>query len=113
MPLPTAMTLTNMDYKKILMYYDITIPKKTTELKKEAEDVLANKLCMCMKKVSPQNEPKSIGICTKSIFSRKGLKREKFKCKGRRTVNFSKTRKNPLKILISARHARTLKNKKH
>jgi hypothetical protein len=71
--------LTKNDYTKILEYY---------------EKILAGKLCRCIKKVDKTNEGKSIGICTKTIFNRKGYTRGKFKCKGKSTVKFNKTRRN-------------------
>ena len=41
-----------------------------------------------------KNEPRAIGICTKTIFNNKGLTRGKFRCKNKRYVNFNKTKKN-------------------
>jgi hypothetical protein len=86
--------LTKNDYTKILEYYKETIPKSTKILKDKAEKILAGKLCRCIKKVDKTNEGKSIGICTKTIFNRKGYTRGKFKCKGKSTVKFNKTRRN-------------------
>ena len=85
--------LTDNDYKKILEFYKINIPKSKRVLKMKAEKILAIKLCRCIKKVDIENEAKSIGICTKTVLNRKGLTRGKFKCKGKQTVSFSKTRK--------------------
>jgi hypothetical protein len=75
--------LNQSDYTKILNYYNLTIPKNKTTLKNRAEQVLSDKLCRCIKKVgnSVKSEPRSIGICTKSIFKRKGLKRGRFTCR--------------------------------
>ena len=70
------------------------IPKSKRLLKLQAEKILATKLCRCIKKIGLENEGKSIGICTKTIFNRKGLTRSKFKCKGKQSVSFSKTKKN-------------------
>ena len=56
--------VTDSDYTKILNYYDIDIPKNKQELKKRAEDIIAFKLCACIKKVGgPKNESRAIGIC--------------------------------------------------
>ena len=85
--------LTDNDYNKILEFYKINIPKSKRVLKMKAEKILAIKLCRCIKKVDIENEAKSIGICTKTVLNRKGLTRGKFKCKGKQTVSFSKTRK--------------------
>ena len=86
--------ITDDDYKKILEFYKINIPKSKRLLKIQAEKILATKLCRCIKKVGLENESKSIGICTKTVLNRKGLTRGKFKCKGKQSVSFSKTRKN-------------------
>jgi len=86
----------NNDYIQILKYYNLPIPKSRQLVKEEGEKILALKLCKCIKKVdaSANNEPRAIGICTKTIFNRKGLTRGKFKCKGKRYVKFNKTKKN-------------------
>lgn len=85
--------LNNNDYIQILEYYNITIPKSKQLLKLKAEKILAEKLCKCIKKLDPQNEARSIGICTKTIFNRKGYTRGKFKCKGKRSVKILKINK--------------------
>ncbi len=87
--------LSNLDYEKILNYYNLSIPKSKRLLKNQAESILAEKLCKCIKKVSAKlntKEPRSIGICTKSVFQKKGFTRGKFTCKGKRYVNFRKTK---------------------
>jgi hypothetical protein len=83
---------------KILAYYELKVPKTTDKIKEDAEKVLAKKLCSCIKKVNPVNEAKSIGVCTRSIFNRKQLKRGTFRCKRGRKVSFRKTRKSGLHI---------------
>ena len=80
--------LTNKDYISILNYYNMNIPKSKRLLKKQAESIMADKLCRCIKKIDIHNEPKSIGICTKTIFNNKGYTRGKFTCKKNRTVKF-------------------------
>jgi len=85
--------LTNNDYIKILEYYKKTIPKSKHLLKLEAEKILSGKLCRCIKKIDPVNEAKSIGICTKTIINRKGLRRGKFNCKGKATIRLKKIQK--------------------
>ena len=86
--------ITDGDYVKILSYYKIKIPKSKRILKSKAEDILSSKLCRCIQKVDPVNEGRSIGICTKSVLNKKGFTRGKFKCKGKRSISFTKTRKN-------------------
>jgi hypothetical protein len=85
--------LNNNDYKKILKYYNKTIPKSNALLKKDATKIITEKLCKCIKKLDPINEARSIGICTKTIINNKGYTRGKFKCKGKRSITLKKTRK--------------------
>ena len=84
--------LNTTDYKKILEYYNKPIPKSSRLVKGAAEQILSQKLCRCIKKVGPP-EGKAIGICTKTIFNRKGYTRGKFKCKGKQSVKTRKIRK--------------------
>lgn len=87
--------LTTNDYKKILEFYDKVIPKSPRLIKNTAEKLLAQKLCRCIKKISPdlKNEGRAIGICTKTIFKSKGITRGKFKCKGKQSVKTRKLKK--------------------
>ena len=82
--------ITNNEYIKILEYYKIPIPGTKKLIQKEAENILSEKLCKCIKNIDIA-EPRSIGICTKSIFNKKGLTRGKFQCKNKRIVTFRKT----------------------
>ena len=82
--------LTNKDYKSILLFYNKSIPKSKRILKLQAEQIMAAKLCKCIKKVDPEFEAKSIGICTKTIFIPKNITRGQFSCKKRRFVNMTK-----------------------
>ena len=86
--------LTNKDYISILKYYNKKIPKSKIVIKIQAEKIMAQKLCKCIKKVDPIYEAKSIGICTKSIFNRKGLTRGQFQCKKKQSVKFRKKNSN-------------------
>jgi hypothetical protein len=86
--------LTNKDYSNILQYYKLSVPKSKRLLKKQAEKIMAEKLCKCIKKIDPNNEAKSIGICTKTIFNRKGYTRGQFQCKKNQSVKFRRTNKN-------------------
>jgi hypothetical protein len=92
-----TMTLNKKDYSKILKYYNLPIPRSMNEMKKKAEEVLALKLCRCIKKVSPSNEAKAIGVCTRTIFKRKKLTRGAFTCKRNQSVQFSRLRKRTIK----------------
>jgi hypothetical protein len=87
--------LTNEDFTNILLFYKMPIPKSKRLLKKQAENIMSEKLCRCLKKVQmkPIPEGKAIGICTKTIFNNKGLTRGKFKCLKNRTLKFRRTNK--------------------
>jgi len=86
--------LTINDYKQILTYYNKPIPNNKRLLIKDAEQILSTKLCRCIKKVDKNNEKRAIGICTNTIFNRKGYTRGKFTCKQPATVTFRKTSKS-------------------
>ena len=89
--------LTNQDYKDILNYYKLSIPKSKKMLKVQAEKIMSDKLCKCIKSLDPQNEARSIGICTRTIFNNRGFKRGKFTCTKKRSVQIkkkTKTQKN-------------------
>ena len=89
MSAPQTMAMTKTDYTKILSYYKIPFENLSNrELKQTAEDILATKLCKCIKavekKVGTQN---AIGLCTASVFGKKGLKYFDMSCKGRAQLN--------------------------
>ena len=86
--------LTNKDYISILNYYNLDVPRSKRLIKLNAEKIMAEKLCKCIKKIDPVNEAKSIGICTKTIFNRKGYTRGQFKFKKPQSVKFRKTNKS-------------------
>ena len=96
------MTITKKDSIQILTFYKMKIPSSNVLLKQKAKNVLAEKLCRCIKKIDPVNEAKSIGICTKTIFNRRGYTRGKFSCKKKQSVEFRKTNQ----------YKKTRKNKK-
>jgi hypothetical protein len=81
-----------MDYIQLLNFYKVKTPKNKRKLREVAEKLMAQKLCSCIKKVAPtvETEPLAIGVCTRSIFTRKNLRRNKFQCKKRRYLKFTK-----------------------
>jgi hypothetical protein len=87
--------LTINDYKEILEFYKKPIPKSKRILKKQAEKILASKLCRCIKKID-KNEQRAIGICTKTVINNKGYSRGKFTCKNKPVIKLTKriTKKN-------------------
>lgn len=96
------MNLTNTDYKSILLFYDIPYRNlKAKQIKELAENILANKLCRCIKKVTPSTngEGAAISICNNSILKKKGIISSRFKCKKKpRFLPFKKTRTKLKKI---------------
>mgnify|MGYP007071991047 FL=1 len=89
--------LTLSDYKAILYYYNVevdTLSKK--QIKLQAEDMLAAKLCRCIKKVNAiqKDNSRSIAICRNRVIKRKGLATSGFKCKRKpRLLPFKKTKR--------------------
>ena len=75
------MQLTHKDYAAILLFYnkDPTSMSKT-RVKQVAEQLLANKLCRCIKKVN-KDEKQAISICTDSVLRKKNLRSYGFRCK--------------------------------
>jgi hypothetical protein len=83
--------LTKLDYIKILKFYHIKLPKTTAKMKELANNIMASKLCKCVKNI---NTPNNIASCTNSIFKFKGLTRGNFKCTKNKTVRFTKQKIN-------------------
>lgn len=114
--------LTQKDYLTILSYYGITPPKTKRgtihykKLKITAEDILAKKLCKCIKSVDPAllNEKKAIAICNNQLFKQRGLKHFHFKCKkGTKLFPQNGTRKALVKTKKNLKmHRRTKKRRK-
>jgi hypothetical protein len=86
-----ANKLSNDDYVAILKYYDVPLEKKisNTKIKTMAEDILATKLCKCIKKVQKKQrnlkEPRAIALCKTSVLHRKGIESGRFTCKKKAT----------------------------
>lgn len=77
--------LSNQEYRDILDYYNIDYTRLTSaELKQKAQQVIAYKLCKCIKKVTNNNkfktEQPAIAICTNSILKSRNLKYYGFNC---------------------------------
>ena len=85
------MNLTLSDYKTVLDYYSINYDKmKKNKIISSAEDILATKLCRCIKKVTKPNEKekRAIGICRNSVIRKKGISIRKFRCKKKTQAYF-------------------------
>lgn len=94
-------TLTRKDYETILDYYKIKHNNNTNDVKQKAENILSNKLCRCIKKVSRRNkrngsakkrqtEKRSIAICKVSVLHNKGLTDSGFSCRKTRKIALRK-----------------------
>lgn len=122
------MDLTASDYKKIANYYQI--PKSKNKTYKEiAEQVLASKLCRCIKSIdsynntSPKknNEDVAISVCRKSIFQNRNIDFYDFKCKTKSCLvkkpksssSLTKTSKRVRFEKKRTRRPKTLKKKKN
>ena len=72
------MKLTKRDYLSILKYYNIDYRGMTElALKQKAEDILATKMCRCIKAVQKYNispEKNAIAICRDSVLKKKKSK---------------------------------------
>lgn len=110
--------LSNEDYLSILSFYNLPVPKRKSgrvnykKVKIQAENILADKLCRCIKKVAKSPKPtkraeaRASAICAESVFKKKNLKYNRFKCKNKPKL-LSGAKKH--KILKTAK---TVKNKK-
>uniref|UniRef100_A0A6C0BR50 Uncharacterized protein n=1 Tax=viral metagenome TaxID=1070528 RepID=A0A6C0BR50_9ZZZZ len=90
--------LTIDDYTKVLKYYEKNIPTDKNKLKQDAENIIAQKLCNCIKNINRKytEEPKSIGICKNSVLKKKNLSIYKFKCAKKKAYLIGKTRTNKI-----------------
>lgn len=95
------MKLSTDDYIKILDFYKINYSKfNSRTIKRKAEELLANKLCRCIKKVKTKKdigESRAIGICKSSVLNRKNLTVGRFSCKKRAKFLKDKNKNSTLK----------------
>lgn len=85
------MKLLKKDYIEILDYYGLKYSKKlpVNLLRNMCEDIIAKKICSCIKKVKvkfdnkKQDESRRIAICRNSVAHKKQLNIHKFTCKKR------------------------------
>ena len=79
------MYLSKSDYKTILSYYRVSFKGKSDLwIKEKAENILASKMCRCIKKVkktSNVTEKAAIAICKNSIFTKRNIRNARFSCK--------------------------------
>ena len=85
-------TLKAKDYNTILKFYNVPLEGKTRKTRRNlAEQLLATKLCRCIKKVGRKNktrkENRAIAICREAVIKRKGYRMKKFTCKKRNYIS--------------------------
>ena len=98
------MKLSKNDYNTILKFYNIILPKNTKlkVIREIAEQLLAEKLCRCIKRVhrpKDLNEERAIAICQNSVLTKKKLKINKFTCKKKPKLLPKKGNRSKLFIL--------------
>ena len=109
--------LTKLDYIAILKYYGINLNENLPAklLRKMVENILAKKLCSCIKKIPNLDQPESraIGIFNWSVIQRKNLKIGRFTCKKRpKLLNAKNESNNGNKIKKTIHGMLQLKSKK-
>ena len=105
------MNLTNKDYLDIMKFYKIDVSNMNKrQIKERAENILANKLCRCIKKVDPfiKNEQNTIALCRKTVLLNKNIINFGFRCKGK--AKFV-PKKGTSKNLAKYKHSKTRKKK--
>ena len=101
-------TLTHADYRVVLKYYGIYDKKMSLkQTRTMALDILANKLCRCIKKVGDNKQ--AIGVCKASVLGKKSLKNGRFTCKKEAKLLSDRKNKEPL---LKTRKRLAIKNKK-
>lgn len=104
------------DYKKVLNYYNISIPKTRLKIKNMAEEVLAEKLCRCIKKVKKNSrmvENRAIGVCRNSVIHQKKLNIYQFDCRKKSQLRNFKNKSYKLKKRKQTNKTKKKKNKKN
>ncbi len=119
MPTPQEMRLTKADYVAILNYYNIPTAGLTQPaLKAQAEEMLAEKMCRCIKKLDRARRKKQqqqrrvtrstrqikpVAICRDSVFHKKRLKVYSFQCQPPQGLHAPKNSRRTLKVYKTAR----------
>ncbi len=93
--------LTQDDYKEILRYYDIEIPRYPALIKRAAESALSDKLCKCIMKMrrmpfirrTDDGRAPELKYCKQQIITRRGLHIHGFKCRGGAELSTKKGRR--------------------
>ncbi len=95
------MYLSKSDYKTILSYYKVSFKRKSDRwIKQKAENILASKMCRCIKKVkktSNVTEKAAIAICKNSIFTKRNIRSGQFSCKKKYILKAFKDKNHKLR----------------
>jgi hypothetical protein len=78
------MNIKKSEYIEILKYYNVNLDDKKykiKDLRSKVEEIVAKKICNCIKKVKDTYKNKVIGICENSVVNKKNLKINGFRCK--------------------------------
>lgn len=101
-------TLTHADYRVVLKYYGIFNKKMSVKQTRIAAlDILANKLCRCIKKVG--DDKQAIAVCKNSVLGKKSLRNGRFTCKKGAKLLADGKNKEPL---LKTRKRLSIKNKR-
>ncbi len=110
--------LTKNEYIEILKYYQKDIPTNLTvkELKDMAENLVAKKLCKCIKEINKDKhkdgENRSIAICKNAILLKKGITDSGFRCKVKKPYITLKKSSNRKKLIKKNNTKKSSNNKK-
>lgn len=115
--MPVDKTLKRPDYVQILQFYNIpSAGLSTAAIKTTAEDILATKLCRCIKKLErTMKRPRRgarvtraytqalkrrnpVAVCKDSVLSKKGLRIYTFQCLQKETFKPQKHTRRKLKL---------------
>lgn len=114
--MPKEMRLTRADYIAILNYYHMPPDGLTSAaIKKEAERLLAEKMCRCIKKLEKGYKRRQrrftrstlrfrpIAICRDSVINKKNLRMYTFQCERPQQLNSPRQKRRTLKIFKTAK----------
>jgi hypothetical protein len=88
--------LSRKNYESVLKFYKLPFQSNQPlkELRRTVEELMSDKLCRCIKKVTEQGHPdgekRAIPVCKRSILHRKGLTDSGFSCKKKKSITLRK-----------------------
>ncbi len=111
------MKLSKQDYLDILNHYNIIYNKNLpiNLLRKSTENIVAQKLCRCIRKVKNndvnKDEPRAIAICNNSVILKKNLGIYNFKCKNKIELKSLKNSKKEDKVFKKSKTIKLIPKK--